>query len=145
MTPPYYATSCVNDCRCLYYASEIFVCCQLDFFWLKFLARSAVFAAMMASNMTEKEQSAVQIPDFDDDVVKGMLQYLYTGETQLVGQRGPDLLRIADKYDLSGLKEDCEHAICDGLNVDNAADMLALAHMHNATLLKQCALVYIKS
>ncbi len=99
---------------------------------------------MLETDMTEKEQSAVQIPDFDDNVVKGMLQYVYTGETQLVCQRGPDLLRIADKYDLPGLKEDCEQAICDGLTVDNAADMLTLAHMHNALLLKQCVLVYIK-
>lgn len=111
---------------------------------IKMPARSSVFAAMLETNMKEKEQSVVQISDFDGDVVRGMLQYLYTGETPLVSQRGPDLLRIADKYDLLGLKEDCEHAICDNLSVDNAAEMLSVAHMYNATLLKQFVLGFIK-
>lgn len=103
-----------------------------------------MFAVMLQTNMTEKEQSNVRILDFDDDVVKGMLQYLYTGETDLIGQRAPDLLRIAEKYDLPGLKKICEHAIIKDLNVDNAAVMLILAHMHNATQLKQCVLDFIK-
>ncbi|XP_037045183.1 speckle-type POZ protein-like [Bradysia coprophila] len=107
-------------------------------------ARSSVFAAMLGTNMTEKQQNTVEILDFDTDVVRGMLQYLYTGETELIGRHAPDLLRIAEKYDLAGLKEACEHAICDDLNVDNAAMLLNLAHMHNATLLKQCALDFIK-
>ncbi|KAG4077526.1 hypothetical protein HA402_002953 [Bradysia odoriphaga] len=107
-------------------------------------ARSSVFAAMLGTNMTEKQQSTVEILDFDTDVVRGMLQYLYTGETELMGQHAPDLLRIAEKYDLAGLKEACEHAICDDLNVDNAAMLLNLAHLHNAILLKRCVLDFIK-
>lgn len=110
---------------------------------MEFVARSSVFAAMFSTNMMEKEFNAVDIPDFEDEVVKGMLQYLYTGETDLITERAPDLLQIAEKYDLAGLKEDCEYAMADHITVENAAEMLVMAHLYNASLLKSRAIDYI--
>ncbi|ODM88714.1 Speckle-type POZ protein B [Orchesella cincta] len=42
-------------------------------------ARSTVFAAMFNSGMLENRSNFVEIADFEDDVVKGMLEHLYTG------------------------------------------------------------------
>lgn len=98
---------------------------------------------MFSTNMVEKEQNTVEIQDFDDDVVKGMLEYLYTGETELMAERAPDLLQVAEKYDLGGLKEDCEYTMADNLSVDNAAEILVMAHLYNATTLKPRVIDYI--
>jgi len=113
------------------------------FLHLLYLARSPVFYAMLNCNMIEKELSQVEIADFDDDVVKGMLEYIYTGETELMAERAPDLLQIAEKYDLSGLKEDCEYVIADHLTSDNAAEILVMAHIYNASYLKPRVIDYI--
>lgn len=73
-----------------------------------------------------------------------MLEYLYTGETGAINELAPDLLRIAEKYDLPGLKEDCEDAICCQITIENAAEMLSYSCTHNAKLLKQYVLDFIK-
>ncbi|ODM89143.1 BTB and MATH domain-containing protein 40 [Orchesella cincta] len=70
--------------------------------------------------MIENETKTLVISDFDDVVVKGMLEYLYTGATDCMAERAPELLQIAEKYDLADLKEDCGYALAESLNKDNA-------------------------
>ncbi|CAL8116489.1 unnamed protein product [Orchesella dallaii] len=106
-------------------------------------ARSSVFDAMFSADMMERETATVKIDDFDKEVVKGMLDHLYTGETNVMADRAQELLQIAEKYNLEGLKEDCEYSIADKLNKDNVAEILALAHSHNAPILKSHAISFI--
>ena len=93
--------------------------------------------------MLESTQNAVEISDFEDDVVKAMLEYMYTGETPALSEKAPDLMQIAEKYELMGLKEDCEHAIAANLTIENAAEILVLAHLHSATKLKPKVIDFI--
>ena len=72
---------------------------------------------MFSTEMIEAKENTVDINDFDADVVKAMLEYIYTGETDDLNGKAPDLMQIAEKYDLPGLKEDCEHAIACNLTV----------------------------
>ncbi|CAL8116511.1 unnamed protein product [Orchesella dallaii] len=106
-------------------------------------ARSSVFAAMFNANMIERETATVNITDFDSEVVKGMLEYLYTGETAVMASRAQELLQIAEKYNLEELKEDCEYAIGNSLTKDNVAGVLVLAHNHNAPVLKSQDITFI--
>ncbi|CAL8116413.1 unnamed protein product [Orchesella dallaii] len=106
-------------------------------------ARSPVFAAMFNANMIGRETANVNIPDFDNEVVKGMLEYLYTGETAVMASRAQELLQIAEKYNLEGLKEDCEYTIGNSLSKENVAGVLVLAHNHNAPILKCRAISFI--
>jgi hypothetical protein len=106
-------------------------------------SRSSVFKAMLTSGMLESAQNTVEINDFDEEVVNAMLEYMYTGETPSLNEKAPDLMQIAEKYDLSGLKEDCEHAIAANLTVDNCSEILVLAHLHNATQLKPKVIEFI--
>ncbi|CAL8084199.1 unnamed protein product [Orchesella dallaii] len=107
------------------------------------MAQSSVFSAMFSANMIEKESSTVEIIDFDDEIVEGMLEYNYTGATGCMQERAPELLRIAEKYDISGLKNDCEYQLVDNLNKKNAAAILIVAHTQNASYLKQRTLEFI--
>ncbi|ODM98586.1 Speckle-type POZ protein [Orchesella cincta] len=106
-------------------------------------ARSPVFDRMLTVDMKEKESNVVQIADFDEDVVKGMLEHLYTGQTDFISTLAPELLQIADKYDLAGLKQDCEYAMVKRLNIGDAATVLVLADTHNAPFLKEKTLAFI--
>ncbi|CAL8116505.1 unnamed protein product [Orchesella dallaii] len=106
-------------------------------------SRSSVFAAMFNANTIERETATVNIPDFDSEVVKGMLEYIYTGETAVMATRAQELLQIAEKYNLEGLKEDCEYAIWNSLSKENVAGVLVLAHNHNAPVLKSQAISFI--
>jgi len=100
------------------------------------LVRSQVFAAMLNSQMVQAHSNKVEIADFDPDTVKGMLQYLYTGKTDLLTERATDLLEIAEKYDIPGLKWICQHSLATNLDKENAAVMLVLADRNNALYLK---------
>ena len=53
------------------------------------------------------------------------------------------LMRAADKYNIPRLKSLCEEAICNNIEVTNAAEILVLAHMYEATNLKAMALEFI--
>ena len=94
--------------------------------------------------MLESTQNVVKIDDFSDDIVKGMLDYIYTGQTGSLPENASELLRIADKYQLLGLKEDCERAIKKNLTVENAAEILVLAHLHSAEKLKTQVMIFIE-
>jgi BTB/POZ domain len=91
----------------------------------------------------ESTGSEIQIEGFETEIVKGMLEYIYTGETESLKTRAMDLLRIAHKYDLGGLKEDCEKTLVGGLNVQNAAETLILAHLHDSINLKTKSIAFI--
>jgi hypothetical protein len=76
--------------------------------------------------MIEAKENTVDINDFDADVVKAMLEYIYTGETDDLCEKAAELMQIAEKYDLGGLKEDCEHAIATNLSVPNKHELIYL-------------------
>ena len=53
------------------------------------------------------------------------------------------LMTAADKYNLPKLKSLCEESICNNIEVSNAADILVLAHMYEASNLKAMAVDFI--
>jgi len=72
-----------------------------------------------------------------------MLEYMYTGETEGLAVKAPDLMQIAEKYDIPGLKEDCENSIAQSLTIENVSEILVMAHMYNANTLKPKAIEFI--
>lgn len=106
-------------------------------------ARSPVFAAMFKYEMKESQQNRVVITDTKYEVFKEMLAYVYTGKSQNLVTMAEDLLAVADKYDLGGLKNVCETVLCSTLTVANALDLLVLADMHCAKKLKSQAIRFM--
>ncbi len=62
-----------------------------------FPARSPVFAAMFEHEMEERKQNRVAITDVDQEVLREMLRYIYTGKSQNLEKMADDLLAAADK------------------------------------------------
>lgn len=67
-------------------------------FFLK--ARSAVFAAMFEHDMVESMLNRVVITDIDHEVLKEMLNFMYTGKTPNLNKMAQGLLAAADKVKL---------------------------------------------
>lgn len=61
------------------------------------IARSPVFAAMFEHEMEERKQNKVAIIDVDQDVLKEMLRFIYTGKSPNLEKMADDLLAAADK------------------------------------------------
>uniref|UniRef100_A0A0A9WJ35 Protein roadkill n=1 Tax=Lygus hesperus TaxID=30085 RepID=A0A0A9WJ35_LYGHE len=108
-------------------------------------ARSPVFAAMFEHEMEERKLNRVAITDVEQEVLKEMLRFIYTGRAANLERMADDLLAAADKYALERLKVMCEEALCTNLSVDNAADTLILADLHSADQLKAQAIDFINT
>jgi len=106
-------------------------------------ARSSVFDGMMKSGMKETRDNAVTIEDFDEETVNAMVHYMYTGENSFPREKLSDVLRIAEKYNLPGLKKSCEVQMCDSLTMDNINKAFEIAYLYELDLLKRRAIDFI--
>ena len=76
------------------------------FYCHKFMlsARSSLFKAMFQSNIKENESNSVEIEDLQDDVIKEVLEYIYTGYYGNFKRVAKGLLAAAEKYQVDHLK-----------------------------------------
>ncbi|GFS29510.1 speckle-type POZ protein-like B [Nephila pilipes] len=106
-------------------------------------ARSPVFQAMFETNMKEKAQERVDIPDLDDDTVRRMLLYVYTdGLKDIQWEKASRLFSVADKYEILSLKNKCSHLLKESLCPSNVCEIIVLADMHHDIDLKEAAQRY---
>ncbi|XP_052588161.1 speckle-type POZ protein-like [Peromyscus californicus insignis] len=106
-------------------------------------AHSPVFRAMFQHDMKESKSSRVEIHDLEPQVIKTMMDFIYTGKAPDLESMADVLLAAADKYGLERLKVMCEDALCRDLSVENAAHTLFLADLHSSWQLKTLALDFI--
>jgi len=108
-------------------------------------ARSPVFKTMFTTDMQEKETQEVKIVDFPKRAIQLMLQYIYTGsmDENTVKMNSIQLLQLAEKYMLMGLKALCENALIDCLDRESCVKLLRVADYTRAQRLKISALRYI--
>ena len=104
---------------------------------------SPVFAKMFEHDLQESATSCVTLSDIDPEVFKELLTYIYTDKAPQIQTMASSLLNAAEKYQLDRLKAMCEQQLSYGLQVDNAAETLVLAHTYGAVQLKKNALMYI--
>lgn len=69
-----------------------------------------------------------------------MIDYIYTGSTELVEGYAEDVLAIADKYAILPLKEQCERYLATTINSKNVASTAVFADTYSASILKQVRL-----
>ncbi|XP_017849867.2 speckle-type POZ protein-like [Drosophila busckii] len=100
---------------------------------------------MFSHQLEESKLNRVEIADFDADVIKEMLQFIYTGTSPNLDKYNGRLLAIADKYELSRLKYSCANSLIRNINIENAGTALALAELHSSKKLFDVAVEFIKS
>uniref|UniRef100_A0A0K0EYE0 BTB domain-containing protein n=1 Tax=Strongyloides venezuelensis TaxID=75913 RepID=A0A0K0EYE0_STRVS len=70
----------------------------------KLINRSPVFDVMFKHELKESIIGIIEILDFEVDVVKEMLDYIYTNEAPNIKEMATEVFLIADKYEIEGLK-----------------------------------------
>jgi len=105
--------------------------------------RSTVFKAMFAHELKENAEGRVDLKDYDSKVIREMLRYVYTDKVEDLNLVACDLLPVADKYDLAGLKELCLQELQGALCADNAVALLQLAELYRAPAVRARALKFI--
>jgi len=107
---------------------------------------SHYFQRLFATTGTvEAANNCLTITDFSSVTVRTMLKFIYTGAVGSVDVKGIEnkeaLLRIAEKYQLDGLKEIMEHCLAKEVNAQNFFHLAAVSDMYSAKVLKKaCAL-----
>jgi len=112
--------------------------------------RSSVFQAMFEHSMKEKEDNFITISDFDVEVVQAMVSFMYDGTFETIKQmirsklKFPEqLLRIADKYDVSVLKETIELALIPLIEASNVTYLWIASDMCNSLPLKKAVVTFL--
>ena len=83
--------------------------------------------ANLTSDMEERKNGEVKIDDSTPVAIKTMLTYMYTGKVSSnIGGIVEDVLHLANKYDLPGLKKICEKTLLHDLIVENAINTFIL-------------------
>ena len=107
-------------------------------------ARSPVFESMFAHNLKEKESSTINIDDMSIDACKAVLSYIYGCLTPNEFQTHRlALLRAADKYDMSDLKDACEESLVSDINCKNVLERLQDASLYHLPQLKGGCMKYL--
>jgi len=106
-------------------------------------ARSPVFQAMFTNDHQEAITKTVDIKNLTPNVVKDMLNYIYTGNTPNLAQGASDLLEAADQYQLDLLKDLCEENLCSTTAIENVVEHLILGDLYGAKKLKKMSMSFV--
>jgi len=96
---------------------------ELDFHFSDFafqLGRSEVFMTMFKTKMVGAEEGRVEIHGFSLDIVKGMLEFIYTDKIDIIPKSAWEYLIIGHTYQLDGLKKDAESVIIPCIDSNNS-------------------------
>ncbi|XP_035224797.1 speckle-type POZ protein B-like [Stegodyphus dumicola] len=130
------------------YSDMVLVVDTLEIHVHKFMlsARSPVFAGMLQHTMTESTESRVVISDVEQNVMKELVLFMYTGRVNDYSYpMARELYSAADKYAILELKGICRQVITSSLSTSTATEALILADMHSDEELKQNVMVFICS
>lgn len=102
-------------------------------------ARSEVFQVMFSSPMKECCKGEMDIPEYEANVIKVLLTYIYTDELPekvFMNEFSSALMSIAVKYQVLGMIHYCEDHFYNYLQVENAISVLKFADSVGAMGLK---------
>merc|ERR1719154_1050714 len=95
---------------------------------------------MMNIDMKEKDSRVITIEDFNIDIVKEMVHFIYTGKLNEAFEDNQNLLVIGNKYQIKSLVAACGEKIAAKMSKENVIEMGVFAENHLAkNLLDKCA------
>merc|ERR1739838_719940 len=100
---------------------------------------------MFVNESTDESKSGeVEINDFEPKTMENMIQFMYNDKILNMEEIDSDLLRLADKYHVTGLVEFCIEHLKGNLTPENALDVLVAAHLTNKNGLFQTAAEFVR-
>nr|GEV68895.1 hypothetical protein [Tanacetum cinerariifolium] len=112
--------------------------------WAVITAHLPIFDLMFNHELKEKDLCVIEIPEMSIKVCQPSLSYLYSNKFQnqdLLSHR-LDLLRVADTYDMSNLKDVCQDILIEDIDSENMMERLQTAFRYHLPRLKICYIDY---
>ncbi|KAJ0101655.1 hypothetical protein Patl1_03731 [Pistacia atlantica] len=107
-------------------------------------SRSPVFRSMFSHDLKEKELSTINISDMSIEACQAFLSYIYGNiEHEDFLTHRLALLRAADKYDISDLKEACHDSLLEDIDAKNVLERLQNASLFALPKLKSSCMRYL--
>jgi len=94
--------------------------------------------------MVEAKNNTVQMSTFSEVIVKGFVEFLYTGYTEISKDLALEFLGIAHMYQVEGLSDLAERIAAVNLTVDTAIHTYEMSLLYQATLLIGKSVQFIK-
>ncbi|XP_008553467.1 speckle-type POZ protein-like [Microplitis demolitor] len=108
-------------------------------------SHSPVFRRMFNTDMKEAKENCVNFINFETEVIKEVLKFMYTGkveaedDTELV----LSVLACANMYQIDKLKIFCECKLIEHINVDNVINLLVKTDNYDVPKLKERAIKFL--
>ena len=101
---------------------------------------SPVFNSLLKSDMVEKVRGIVKIEDFNVDVVRSMVLYIYTAKIEDTFDDIVTLMKIGGKYLIQTLVDECSKKLIKLITVSTVLELGAVAEVHSVQeLMESCA------
>ena len=100
------------------------------------MARSPVFEEML------RETNILDLANIAEEVVRGLLRYIYTDNTEDLETNATVYLSNADRFQLPGLKNVCERYLSDSIKPETVPSLLLVAEQFNCEILKKAVMLY---
>lgn len=96
-------------------------------------SKSPYFYSMFSHNTKEANENLVKIDDFSFDVIKIVVQFIYTGkiENLTMEKHFKELVAAADQYCINDLTLFCCHYMQKNLSIETAIEFLILCDKHS--------------
>uniref|UniRef100_A0A0N5B281 Speckle-type POZ protein (inferred by orthology to a human protein) n=1 Tax=Strongyloides papillosus TaxID=174720 RepID=A0A0N5B281_STREA len=105
--------------------------------------RSPAFYDIFNSTSDQSQTNIIEIRDFNIEVVRKMLNYIYKDEISDIQDMANEMFEIANKYELDRLKAISEQFMCNSLTNDNVLERFALSDKCPTERLKECCEEFI--
>eukprot|EP00092_Neocalanus_flemingeri_P017598 GFUD01019040.1.p1 GENE.GFUD01019040.1~~GFUD01019040.1.p1 ORF type:complete len:332 (+),score=70.01 GFUD01019040.1:110-1105(+) len=103
-------------------------------------ARSPVFRAMLRNDMKEKKTGIIEIKDFEMDVIKAMVHYIYTARIDENFDDLKTLAKIGEKYEIQSLVDICCKLLISSISSSNVVDLGVFAETYSfQAVLEKCS------
>jgi len=101
--------------------------------------RSPVFNSLLNSDMLEKTSGIVKIEEFNIEVVRAMVLYIYTAKIEDTFDDIVTLMKIGTKYLIQTLVNDCSKKLIKRISVSNVLELGVVAEVYSVQdLLESC-------
>ncbi|XP_065887539.1 kelch-like protein 26 [Dysidea avara] len=98
-------------------------------------AGSRVFHAMLYGNMKESSQKEIELPNIEEDILRHLLTFMYTGKVCFSMDRCVDILDAAHYFGVEILESCCADYIETTLAIENCCENVTVAHKKNIQVL----------
>ncbi|XP_076655277.1 TD and POZ domain-containing protein 2 isoform X3 [Halictus rubicundus] len=107
-------------------------------------ARSSVLAEMISllGEPQGQYKFVLELLDLTKEVIEELLRYIYTDHIDNLDNLAPQLLSLAERFGLQGMKELCERNLIETINPENIASRLLVADEFRCSALKRASLTY---